>query len=351
MTLPLVKVIIPCYRYADVLGGCVASVLEQPGVDVRVLIVDDASPDHTPAVAQELMASDSRVEYRRHSTNAGLIATANEGLDWADDGEYTVLLSADDLLVSGSLQRATAVMQRTPNIGMVYGRAPYAHAGQPLPGTDGRWRATSVWAGHEWIRRRCRFAHNCISSPEVVVRTLVQRVAGRYDPDCFHTSDLNMWLRIAAVSDVAFIKGVPQAIYRIHGDSMLRSAHAPMVDLSERRAAFDSFFASCGSLLGDPDRLQLIAGRALARQALWIASRAIDRGLTDGPSALPVDDLIAFALDVYPEARRLREWHGLQVRQMIGSGRSLYFFPFVLTGVAHRARGHARRIRGIATGI
>jgi len=350
MSAPVVKVIIPCYSYADWLEGCVASVLDQPGVDVRVLVIDDCSPDHTPAVAEALMAKDARVEYRRHEINAGLIATANEGLDWADDGDYTVLLSADDLLVPGSLRRATAVMESTPNVGMVYGRAPYAHTGRPLPSTDGRWRATKVWSGPEWIRLRCRYAHNCISSPEVVVRTLVHRIAGRYDPNCFHTSDLNMWLRIAAIADVAYIKGVPQAVYRIHSDSMLRSDRDPMLDLRERRAAFDSFFAASAGKLRDAEQLQLTAGRALARQALWVASRAIDRGLTDGPAALPVGELIAFANEVYPDAQRLREWHGFRLRRMLGPRRSLWFFLFIVTGAAHRAHYHARRLRGMAFG-
>jgi glycosyltransferase involved in cell wall biosynthesis len=335
------------------LTGCIESVLAQAGVEVRVLIIDDASPDETPQVAHALMERDTRLEYRRHDANAGLIATANAGLDWADDSDYVVLLSADDLLVPGALRRAVSAMEAFPNVGLVYGRAPYARAGRPLPSTDGRWRDTKVWEGRDWIRRRCRCAHNCISSPEVVVRTSVQRRAGRYDAGCFHTSDLNMWLRIAAVSDVAFIKGVPQAIYRVHGDSMLRSNRDPLLDLRERRAAFDSFFRFCRPRIDDAGQLQLqrMVGRALARQALWRASRAVDRGLSDGADALPVDDLIAFAFDVCPDASRLREWHGLRVRRLMGSGRSRWFIPFLVTGAAHRARGYAVGIRGRSSGV
>ena len=77
---PSVSVIVPCYRYADVLEGCVSSILEQEGVDVRVLILDDCSPDDTPAVASRLAAADPRVEYRRNEQDLGLIGTANAGL-------------------------------------------------------------------------------------------------------------------------------------------------------------------------------------------------------------------------------------------------------------------------------
>lgn len=350
MATPTVSVIVPCYRYASLLAGCVESVLGQEGVDVRLLVIDDASPDDTPEVAGRLAADDSRVEYRRHVENAGLIPTANEGLAWAD-GDYVVLLSADDLLVPGALRRATQVLDATPDAGMVYGRPLLAPAGRPLPRHSGRWRATDVWLGGDWIRRRCHTAYNCISSPEVVVRTSVQRAVGGYDARCFHTSDLNMWLRIAAVSDIAYVRGVPQAIYRVHPGSMLRSQEGPMVDLRERRAAFDSFFEACAPRLDDAERLRDSVGRALARQALWRASRAFDTGRVQGEGALPVDELVAFAFDVFPEARRLREWRGLRVRRSIGAGRSGWFPPFLATGSAHRLRSHADRLRMETRGI
>jgi hypothetical protein len=347
---PSVSVIVPCYRYAHVLEGCVRSVLDQDGVDVRVLIVDDRSPDDTPEVAARLAAADARVEYRRHEENAGLIATANEGLRWAD-GDYVVLLSADDLLTPGALRRATTVMETHPGVGMAYGRALFAREGRPLPTPQGRWRTTDIWPGHAWLKRRCRNATNVISSPEVVVRTSIQKAVGGYDARCFHTSDLNMWLRIAAVSDVAFVRGVPQAIYRIHADSMLRSDAGPMVDLRERRAAFDCFFEAVGDELPGAADLHATATRALARQALWRASRAYDRDLVTGRDALPVRELVAFALDVHPDAKQLREWRGLQLRRRLGAGRSGWFPPFVATGAAHRMHGHARRLRWRLRGV
>jgi hypothetical protein len=347
---PGVSVIVPCYRYADVLEGCVASVLGQDGVDVSVLIIDDCSPDDTPAVARRLAAADPRVEYRRHADNRGLIATANEGLEWAT-GDYVVLLSADDLLTPGSLRRATRVMTERPQVGLVYGRTPFAHVGKPLPEPSRRWRGTRIWSGTDWIGLRCRSGYNCISSPEVVVRTSVHRAAGGYDPRCFHTSDLNMWLRIAAISDIAYV-AADQAIYRIHGDSMLRSDAGPMVDLRNRKAAFDAFFAEpSAAALPGAQALHATAGRTLARQALWQASRAVDRGEVSGDGAHLVDELLAFALEACPQARRLREWRGYELRRRIGAGRSRWFVPFVATGAAHRVRGHVRRLRLRTRGI
>jgi len=350
VTLPSVSVIVPCYRYASLLGGCVQSVLAQAGVEPRILIIDDCSPDDTAVVGQRLAAAHPAVEYHRNAQNLGLIATANEGLRRAD-GDYVMLLSADDLLVPDALRRATTVMSDNPDVGMVYGRPLYAYPEQPLPTVTGHWRATDTWAGAEWIRLRCRSGYNCISSPEAVVRTSVQRQVGGYDPACVHASDLNMWLRIAAVSDVAYVRGVAQAIYRIHPGSMLRSQSGPIEDLRERRVAFDSFFAQCGPLLADGQHLQETAGRALARQALWRASRTYARGLVADPQARDFDELVAFAQEVCPDVRGLREWRGLALRRRLGSRHSRWFPPFLATGAAHRLHNQLMwrrwRVRGV----
>ena len=104
-----VDVIVPCYRYGHFLRGCVESALAQTGADVRVLIIDDASPDNTAEVATELAKEDSRVSFFRHAVNKGHIATYNEGIEWVS-GDYMLLLSADDYLLPGALARAAELM-------------------------------------------------------------------------------------------------------------------------------------------------------------------------------------------------------------------------------------------------
>src|SRR3954447_11941846 len=106
-----VSVVIPCYRYGHFLEAAVNGVLDdQDGVDVRVLIIDDASPDDSAGVAREIASRRPQVEVRVHEVNQGNIATFNEGLlDWAD-GDYCTLVSADDRATPGSLARAAALL-------------------------------------------------------------------------------------------------------------------------------------------------------------------------------------------------------------------------------------------------
>jgi glycosyltransferase involved in cell wall biosynthesis len=73
-------VVVPCYNYGSYLEGCVASVLDQEGVDARVLMIDDCSSDYSAMVGRRLAEADQRIQFRRHETNQGHISTYNEGL-------------------------------------------------------------------------------------------------------------------------------------------------------------------------------------------------------------------------------------------------------------------------------
>ena len=218
-----VDIVIPCYNYARYLPSCVDSVLSQSGVDVRVLIIDDCSSDDSSSVGRQLAGAHKNVEFRRHPVNVGHIATYNEGLlEWST-GDYAVLLSADDMLSPGALHRAVRIMDAEPNIAMVYGRAVHFSHESALPQVTAGNSQSGKYSGADWIERRCRAGYNVISSPEVVVRGKVQRKVGGYRAELPHTGDLEMWLRLAAVGAIAHVRQVPQAFYRVHQASMLRT--------------------------------------------------------------------------------------------------------------------------------
>jgi glycosyltransferase involved in cell wall biosynthesis len=312
-----VDVIIPCYNYARYLRCCVNSVLSQPDVNVRVLVIDDASTDETPLIGRELAASSGAVEFRRHDVNKGHIATYNEGLlEWST-GDYVALLSADDILAPSSLGRAVRVMNADTRIGMVYGLAVHFMHEEELPQVNDRKLSYRRWKGVEWLADRCRAGHNVITSPEVLVRGSVQRAVGGYRPELPHAGDLEMWLRIAAVSDIAYIRHVPQAYYRVHASSMMRTVYkGNVLDLYQRRAVFDAFFQSHRSVVADADRLHEEAKRSLAREALWDACRAYDRDQVESWHAGELED---FALTTYSQATSLAEFSALRRRCRLGS--------------------------------
>lgn len=305
---PRVSVVIPCYNYGHYLPDAVGSVLSQELVETDVVVVDDKSTDDSLAVAEQLAASQPRVRVIAHAVNRGHIATYNDGLD-AVTGDYTVLLSADDLLTPGALGRAVRLMEAEPEVGFVYGH-PVSFRDTP-PAARTRTRSWTVWRGEEWIQGRCERARNCTSSPEVVMRTSVQKEIGGYRADLPHSGDFEMWMRAAVVADVGRVNGADQAFYRVHDDSMLRTTFAGWLpDLEGRR---DAFIAILGPDVArrpaDADSLLTIARRGLANEALTRARLGHDR---IDEAAESVERYRAFALETYPAARGLRAWKRLE---------------------------------------
>lgn len=273
-----VDVIVPCYGYGHFLEECVESVLTQEGVEVRVLILDDASPDNTPEVGARLAASDARVHYRRHTVNCRHIATFNEGLDWAA-GDYLLLLSADDLLWPGALGRAAAMMDAHPDINLVFGNALNRYGEGPddmvWPLGDGYGADdTRIFDGEAFIRRSG--ACNIVPTPTAVVRTTAQKRVGGYRTDLPHAGDMEMWLRFAAIGDVGFI-GAVQGVYRRHGANMSEAYTGDRVlaDLKQRALAFDIFRREQPAYLATHPDLSDYLSAALAREAIRCASMAL----------------------------------------------------------------------------
>jgi glycosyltransferase involved in cell wall biosynthesis len=330
-----VSVVIPCYNYGHFLEESVNSALqEQDGVDVRVLIVDDCSTDDSAQVAKRLAAADDRVEVVVHQENRGPVITFNDGvLDWAD-GDYCMVLSADDKLTPGALRRAADLMDTHPNVGFAYGHPIHFRQGAPIPEARTKVRGWSIYPGHAWLERRFRAANGCITSPEVVMRTSVQKRLGGFDGRILHANDIELWMRLAANADVGYVRGVDQAFYRIHGDNLSKKRPKP-VDLIQRKLAYDAILERYASTWPDAGRLADTVHRKLAWEALWFAARAYDRGRV---SQTPVDELVAFALDCWPAAEEMAVYRGLRLRQRIGPAAMPYLQPLILTAVVRKAQ-------------
>ncbi|GEL25458.1 glycosyl transferase [Pseudonocardia sulfidoxydans NBRC 16205] len=349
---PKVDVVIPCYKYGHLLPEAVRSVLAQNDVDVRVLIIEDASDDGSADVARELAAQHERVEAQIHETNKGHIITFNEGiLDWAQ-APYTLLISADDELTPGALARATEVMDRNPNVGFVYGHSVRWVTGNPRPEVrTGRWKPV-VHTSESWLRRVYSRGSNPVFSPSAVIRTELQKRVGGYDARMLQTSDLHMWLKLALYSDVAFVSGVDQAWFRVHGANMSQAYYdkdAGLPDLKMRKLAFDATLDHGRTVLGDTQANDLDERmrRALAREAMLRVERAEEKGWELGDAAQLLTD---WAAEITGDVTTLPEWRTLRLRRWLGPLGQVVRPP-VLSKAGRRIRQEGRTARLVRVGI
>jgi glycosyltransferase involved in cell wall biosynthesis len=114
---PLVSVVIPVYNQAEFVGEAIQSVLDQTYPEFEVIVVNDASPDHTSKVVKQY--ADPRVKLIVHQENRGLPAARNTGMR-ASSGEIIALLDSDDLFHPEKLQAHVDFLEKHPEISVTY---------------------------------------------------------------------------------------------------------------------------------------------------------------------------------------------------------------------------------------
>jgi glycosyltransferase involved in cell wall biosynthesis len=319
-----VDVIVPCYRYGHYLQQCVESVLTQEKTVVRVLIIDDASPDNTAEVATSLCHQDARVSFVHRQINKGHIAAYNEGIDWVS-ADYYMVLSADDYLLPGALHRATKLLDKHSEVGLVFGQAIVSRddSESSASAEDDVNSGWQIISGLEFIKRSG--ARNIVPTPTAIVRTELQKRVGGYLPELPHSGDMELWLRLAAHSSVGNLEA-KQAVYRQHAGNMSLSYTTTswLPDLLQRKAAIDQFIRRCKGVLPGWEKIHQDLARSLARDAVGFASTAFNR------CDLELSKQFAeFARTESPSIIRSPSWIKFRLKQFLGVKQWQAFEPWI----------------------
>jgi glycosyltransferase involved in cell wall biosynthesis len=111
---PTLSVGIPVRNEAAVIARTVGSVLAQDGVDVEVVISDNASTDATPEICRELQASDPRVRFYASSENLGQQANFSRAFELSS-GTFFRWLGASDVLEPGYAKACLTIFEEDPD--------------------------------------------------------------------------------------------------------------------------------------------------------------------------------------------------------------------------------------------
>src|SRR5436190_11375249 len=114
----LVSVVIPTFDRSSAVTSAIDSVLGQSHRDLEVIVVDDGSTDDTAQVLAARYGEEPRVTYLRQS-NRGVAAARNAGLDRAR-GSVIAFIDSDDVWQPWHLALAVAVLERFPDVGLVW---------------------------------------------------------------------------------------------------------------------------------------------------------------------------------------------------------------------------------------
>lgn len=90
----MISVIVPIYKVEKYLERCITSIVRQTYADLEIILVDDGSPDGSPAICDRWEQKEGRIKVI-HKQNGGLSDARNAGLELAS-GEYIIFVDSDD---------------------------------------------------------------------------------------------------------------------------------------------------------------------------------------------------------------------------------------------------------------
>lgn len=101
MKQPKVSIIVPVYNVEKYLDRCMQSLLGQTLKELEIILVDDGSPDNSPALCDNYESASDNLHWPIikviHKINEGLGFARNSGLEIAT-GEYIAFLDSDDFV-------------------------------------------------------------------------------------------------------------------------------------------------------------------------------------------------------------------------------------------------------------
>lgn len=214
---PLVTVVIPTYNRADYLEQALGSVFRQTFTDYEVIVVDDGSTDHTPAV---LASHQDRITSLRQE-NSGAARARNRGIRLAR-GTWVAFLDSDDMWQPVALERLVAATGHYPQAGLVTMKG-------LLMKSDGEVTDRIVGKrspGPSFTTRSLLDKDSGGVLTPMVRRQVLEEVGG-YDEGLRTAHDCDLWLRISfrtpmvAIEDALLLRRVHDA--NASGDQLLNA--------------------------------------------------------------------------------------------------------------------------------
>jgi glycosyltransferase involved in cell wall biosynthesis len=199
--MPKISVIIPTHNRAEFLRSAITSVLNQTFQDFEIVIIDDASKDHTREVIAAF--NDARIKVIHSQVSKGDAGARNIGI-MNSNCEYIAFLDDDDEWLPEKLKIQTYLLDNSlPEVGSVY---------------------TGYFTIQKASRRVLSVSNpemkdfskgNYITTSSILLRRECFENCGLFDESMPTSSDCDMWIRISNKYSFKFIKD-PLVNYFIH---------------------------------------------------------------------------------------------------------------------------------------
>lgn len=236
--MPKVSVIINCYNGEEFLAETLASLKAQTFTDYELVFWDNCSTDRTPEIAKSF---DERLRYFRGDTLIPLGAARNKALEQVQ-GEYIAFLDSDDLWEPDKLARQVAVLDETPDCGMVLSNFKRLNM---LSGETDVFHPDAQTCTKTFTDFLLQYDYALSSF--LIRRTALEGLDHYFDGRLKYAEEYELFIRIAYRWNAVYL-AEPLATYRLHNGMATVHLRARMAEeyditLDNLRAMIDDFDA------------------------------------------------------------------------------------------------------------
>lgn len=177
----LISIILPTYNGEKYIEKSIQSIRNQTYKNFELIIVNDASNDRTPKIAEYYAQIDYRIKVIHNTKNCKLPKSLNIGFSYAQ-GKYYTWTSDDNLYREDALEKMLEVFQLNPKIDFVY-------TDMLLINERGRITGKRIGKKPDTI-----YQGNCIGAC-FLYRKYIHKALGGYSEEWFLMEDYDFWIR------------------------------------------------------------------------------------------------------------------------------------------------------------
>ena len=201
-TMPLVSILIPNFNHSKYLDQCIQSALNQTYSNIEIILLDNASTDHSLEVASKYVRDGVRIcrnQFNIMNFSYKLLA------DQLSTGKYFILLCADDYLLPDFIETAVAILEKYPTVGYVHGERDFVTDKNELIELEPFYSCSFLAPGRSTMPV---YMVTTVAHPaQGVIRREAFRTIEGYDMEIDHlNADRSLWFYLSYAYDAAYIQ-------------------------------------------------------------------------------------------------------------------------------------------------
>lgn len=227
---PKVSIIVPNYNHAPYLAKRLNSIVDQTFRDYEVLILDDASTDHSCEIIDEYRYRKNFYFIRNNVNSGNTFKQWNLGTGLAR-GKYIWIAESDDFNDCRMLEHLVNLMDQYQRISICYCQSLFinenneitgSHLENLLPFSKTLWKKDFIINGRELLQKYMISINVIPNASAAIFRKKAYDQVGGAEEEMRLCGDWMTWSKMLLHNDIAFI-AKPMNYYRVHSQTVRHS--------------------------------------------------------------------------------------------------------------------------------